>query len=97
MNLRIIAAAVLALTASAGAARAEIAPYFDDEGRCVLYGMTLAPASCEQANQAAAASGVDTIVTSGIGAGKTVEAPGAAGTTTDWTPGAAGLVIDLNT
>jgi hypothetical protein len=66
MNSRIIVAAVLALTASAGAAHAEIAPSYDANGVCALYALSVDPRFCEDRVDPAGVIGVDTVVTGGI-------------------------------
>lgn len=58
MTARIIAAALVALAASAGAAHAEIAPSYNADGVCAVYALAVDPRFCED--------GVDPVVTGAI-------------------------------
>jgi hypothetical protein len=66
MNSRIVVAAVLALTASAGAAHAEIAPSYNAYGVCAVYALPVDPRFCEDRVDPSAAVGVDDVVTGGV-------------------------------
>jgi hypothetical protein len=65
MKSRIIIAAV-ALTASAGAAHAEIAPSYNAYGVCAVYALPVDPRYCEDRVDPAALPGVDNVVTGGV-------------------------------
>lgn len=88
MNARIIAAALVALVASAGAAQAEIAPSYDADGICSIYALPLDTKDC--------ANDVDAVSTGSI-AEESAEiiAPNAAGYLMPWAEGEDGFLVEV--
>jgi hypothetical protein len=112
MNSRIIVAAILALTASSGAAYAEIAPSYNTNEVCAV-GVAVDPRFC--VDYVGPPLGVDTVVTGGVerrvlpGLGTSpasdalpeaegyIMAPNAGGHVMPWTSNGNGLLVEVIT